>query len=173
LHYFASNTVLQIGGCQNGGYVNDAHQNNPTYEFFPPRGPSILSPILQRTLPVNLFPLTWLLPSGKLLIQSNWETALLDYHQNKEIPLDNVPDAVRVYPASAGTVMLPLTPANNYTATVLFCGGSNLQPNMYDDFSLIFFLASRSHLISNSNRIGGHREVSSYRPILRQLRVLS
>ncbi|KAF5333967.1 hypothetical protein D9611_014940 [Ephemerocybe angulata] len=35
-----------------------------------------------------------------------------------------MPDAVRVYPASAGTIMLPLTPANNWTATILFCGGS-------------------------------------------------
>ena len=27
--------------------------------------------------------------------------------------------------------MLPLTPANNYTATVLFCGGTNLQPDQW------------------------------------------
>ncbi|KIM45417.1 copper radical oxidase [Hebeloma cylindrosporum] len=121
-------SIIIIGGCRNGGYVNDASQDNPTYEFFPTKGASIISPILQRTLPANLFPLTWLLPSGKLLIQSNWATVLLDYHKNIETPLDNIPDAVRVYPASAGTIMLPLTPANNYTATVLFCGGSNVQP---------------------------------------------
>jgi hypothetical protein len=48
-----------------------------------------------------------------------------------ETPLDNIPDAVRVYPASAGTIMLPLTPANNYTATILFCGGSNVTPDQY------------------------------------------
>lgn len=27
--------------------------------------------------------------------------------------------------------MLPLTPANNYMATILFCGGSNLQPDQW------------------------------------------
>ena len=27
--------------------------------------------------------------------------------------------------------MLPLTPANNYTAKILFCGGQNLQPNQF------------------------------------------
>ena len=48
-----------------------------------------------------------------------------------ETQLANIPDAVRVYPASAGTVMLPLTPENNYTATILFCGGSNVQPNRW------------------------------------------
>jgi hypothetical protein len=25
--------------------------------------------------------------------------------------------------------MLPLTPANNWTATIIFCGGTNLQPD--------------------------------------------
>ncbi|KAF9024558.1 copper radical oxidase [Hymenopellis radicata] len=118
-------SLIILGGCKNGGYVNDAGQDNPTYEFFPSKGDPQTSNILQTTLPTNLFPLTWLLPSGKILLQSNWNTALLDYHTGQETPLDNMPDAVRTYPASAGTVMLPLTPANNWTATVLFCGGTN------------------------------------------------
>ncbi|KAG6891584.1 hypothetical protein C0992_003612 [Termitomyces sp. T32_za158] len=126
-------TLIILGGCRNGGYVNSANQDNPTYEFFPPKGAPITLPILQRTLPANLFPLTWLLPSGRLFIQSNWETVLYDYKKQKETPLDDIPDAVRVYPASAGTVMLPLTPANNWTATILFCGGSNVKTNQWLD----------------------------------------
>lgn len=149
--------------------MNDPSQDNPTYEFFPSKGPSILSPILQKTLPANLYPLTWLLPSGKLLIQSNWATVLLDYEQNKETPLDNIPDAVRVYPASAGTIMLPLTPANNYTATVLFCGGSNVQPATYGDSSLSRARAPFSTAILI---IGGRHRTLLFRPILRQHRVL-
>lgn len=85
--------------------------------------------MLETTLPANLFPLTFLLPSGNLLIQLNWATAILDYKNNKEYQLDDIPDAVRTYPASAGNLMLPLTPANNWTATVMFCGGTNLQPD--------------------------------------------
>jgi hypothetical protein len=54
---------------------------------------------------------------------------MLDYENNKEFPLDDMPDAVRTYPASAGNVILPLTPMNNWTATILFCGGSNIQPD--------------------------------------------
>jgi hypothetical protein len=65
-------------------------------------------------------------------MQSNWETVLLNYHTHEETPLDNIPDAVRTYPASAGTIMMPLTPANNWTATIMFCGGSNVQPDQYD-----------------------------------------
>ena len=117
----------QIGGAQLAAYVNDASRDNPTYEFYPSRGDPIISPILQNTLPVNLYPLTWLLPSGKLFIQSGWKTILLDYNQNLETPLDDMPDAMRVYPASGGTAMLPLTPANNYTAMIMFCGGSSIQ----------------------------------------------
>jgi len=121
-------SMIIIGGCRFGGYVNDAMQDNPTYEFFPSRGAPIGSPILARSLPTNLYPLTWLLPSGNLLMQSNFDTVVLDYKANQEYPLDNMPYAVRTYPASAGTVMLPLTPANNWTATILFCGGLFLQP---------------------------------------------
>ena len=58
-------------------------------------------------------------------MQANFETILYDRETNTETELDRMPDAVRVYPASAGTLMLPLTPANNYTATVLFCGGTD------------------------------------------------
>ncbi|KAF5351680.1 hypothetical protein D9756_007693 [Leucocoprinus leucothites] len=130
-------TMIILGGCRWGGYVNNAEQDNPTYEFFPSRGSPITSTILSTTLPANLFPLTWLLPSGKLLLQSNWATALLDYHTSEETPLDNMPDAVRVYPASAGTAMLPLTAANNWTATILFCGGSNIQPKRWTSPSFI------------------------------------
>ncbi|KAG6336618.1 hypothetical protein ID866_2457 [Astraeus odoratus] len=119
-------SAIIIGGCQWGGYVNDASQDNPTYEFYPSRGAPIISPILQNTLPANLYPLTWLLPSGNLFLQSNWKTILLDYKNNQETPLDDVPDAVRVYPASGGSAMLTMTAANNYTATIMFCGGSNI-----------------------------------------------
>ena len=37
-----------------------------------------------------------------------------------------MPYAQRIYPASGASVMLPLTPANNYEPTLLFCGGSDV-----------------------------------------------
>ena len=91
----------RLDGCRFGGYVNNAEQDNPTFEFFPPNGPPIVSKILSTTLPANLFPLTWLLPSERLVLQSNWATSLLNYTSHEETPLDDIPDAVRVYPASA------------------------------------------------------------------------
>ncbi|KAF8962438.1 glyoxal oxidase [Flammula alnicola] len=137
-------SIIIIGGSRNGGYINDAGQNNPTYEFFPPAGPSVTAPILQNTLPVNLYPLTWLIPSGKLLIQAGWSTVLLDAKTNVETPLDDMPDAVRTYPASAGTVMMPLLPANNWTATIMFCGGSNVETDEWTSPSFVPILQPAS-----------------------------
>ncbi|KAG9074419.1 hypothetical protein FS749_014022, partial [Ceratobasidium sp. UAMH 11750] len=105
--------------------------NNPTYEFYPSKGDPVGLNILTTTLPANLFPLTWLLPSGNLFIQTNWGTEVFDYKTSTEYELDEIPHAVRTYPASGGSIMLPLTPANNWTATMLFCGGSNLQPDQW------------------------------------------
>ena len=43
---------------------------------------------------------------------------------------------VRVYPASGAVAMLPLTPANNYTQTIIFCGGSNMTDEMWGDYTM-------------------------------------
>ena len=39
------------------------------------------------------------------------------------------------YPASGANAMLPLTPENNYTATVLFCGGTDHAASDWNDRS--------------------------------------
>ncbi|THU90914.1 hypothetical protein K435DRAFT_863878 [Dendrothele bispora CBS 962.96] len=112
-HNVEDGTVIILGGCTNGGLVNDAGQNIPTYEFFRSRGNAVHSSILDRSLPVNF--LTWLLPSGKLLIQSNWNTVLLDYHTNEEIPLDSIPDALDY---DHNVFKFTLLPGPDFLATV-------------------------------------------------------
>lgn len=68
-------------------------------------------------------PLTWMLPSGLLLIQANWQTTLMNYTSGVETRLPNITKAQRTYPATGAVAMLPLTVDNKYTPTVLFCGG--------------------------------------------------
>lgn len=122
-----------IGGCDWGDYVNSAYQNNPTFEMLPRTGgagPVGLN-ILTTTLPANLYPLTWLLPSGNIFINANLGTEIFDYKNNVEYPLADIPHAVRTYPGSAATAMMPPTPANNWTATLMFCGGTDLQPDQW------------------------------------------
>jgi len=124
-------SAIIIGGCDFGGYVNDAGQNNPTFEYWPSKGAPIGLNLLLTTLPANLFPHTFLLPSGNLFLNANLGNEVFDFVNNIEHPLANTPHSVRTYPGSAATAMMPLTPANNWTATIVFCGGTNLQPDQW------------------------------------------
>jgi hypothetical protein len=59
-----------MAGQTDGRYVSTLIQNNPTYEFFPKQGAAIDMQFLTDTVPLNLFPLTWLMPSGKPVLTS-------------------------------------------------------------------------------------------------------
>ncbi|KZP16526.1 copper radical oxidase [Athelia psychrophila] len=98
--------------------------------------------------------------AATLLIQSNWATVLLDYTAQEEQALQDIPDAVRCYPASGGTAMLPLTPASNWTATVLFCGGSNIKSNGWETpgFNIPQFAASASCVSITPDVSGNYTE---------------
>jgi hypothetical protein len=64
---------------------------------------------------------------------------LWDHTTNQETPLPSMPNGVaRVYPASGATAMLPLSPANNYTPSILFCGGSDMPEYAYGNFTFPF-----------------------------------
>lgn len=56
-------------------------------------------------------------------MQANWQTTLLNLTTGVETSLPNITHAQKTYPASGATAMLPLTIANNYTPTILMCGG--------------------------------------------------
>ena len=56
-----------------------------------------------------------------------------------QTPLPDMPGGVvRVYPASGAVTMLPLTPANNYTPTIIFCGGSDMPDEFWGNYSYPF-----------------------------------
>ena len=63
-------------------------------------------------------------------------SVLWDPDTNTETPLPDMPGKViRVYPASGAVAMLPLTPANNWTPTILFCGGSDMPDSYWGNYS--------------------------------------
>lgn len=142
--------IFVLGGNQYGGFVNDAANSNPTYEFWPKADGEvpIESTILKNTLPANLYPITHLIPTGQILLNINLNAAVLDYKTNTEYPLPAVPHAVRTYPASAASVMLPLTVANNWTATVMYCGGSDLQSNQWTSGMVLINVPASDSCIS-------------------------
>ncbi|KAJ7742495.1 copper radical oxidase variant A [Mycena maculata] len=140
-------TIILIGGFQNGGYILRNFPNTDptagaelTYEFYPSNGqPPQNVQFLFETSGLNAYPLTWLLNSGNLFVQANLSTMIWDYTTNTEVDLPPMPNGVvRVYPASAATAMLPMTPANNYSQTIIFCGGSDMPDSAWGDFAYPF-----------------------------------
>ncbi|KAI0763936.1 DUF1929-domain-containing protein [Trametes elegans] len=143
-------TIVLIGGFTNGGYINRNWPNidrayqggaaNPTYEFFPANGREQQTmQFMIKTSGLNSYAHTFLMPSGKLFVQANYSTILFDADKNEETPLPDMPgQIVRVYPASGATAMLPLTPANEYNPTVLFCGGIYISDEGWGNYSWPF-----------------------------------
>ncbi|KAI0327729.1 DUF1929-domain-containing protein [Cubamyces sp. BRFM 1775] len=143
-------TIVLIGGFSNGGYINRNYPNtdpayeggaaNPTYEFFPANGrQQQFMNFMNKTSGLNAYALTYLMPSGKMLVQANYSTVLWDPLTNEETDLPDMPgQIVRVYPASGANAMLPLTPENNYTPTVMFCGGIYMTDWQWGNYSWPF-----------------------------------
>ncbi|WFD41897.1 (methyl)glyoxal oxidase [Malassezia psittaci] len=121
-------SVAIIGGMRDGGYVTSSSSNEPSLEYYPAKGDgdAVYVDFLSRTVPLSLYPHTFMMGSGELFMQANRETILWNWNKNSETRLPNIPVAPRVYPASGGAVLLPLRPSNNYKETVLFCGGMKM-----------------------------------------------
>ncbi|KAI0317557.1 glyoxal oxidase [Amylostereum chailletii] len=143
----ADGSVAIIGGFSSGGYINRNYPNtdpaysgggsNPTFEFYPSRGgePQVMN-FMVKTSGLNSYALSYLMPSGKMFVQANYSTILWDYNTNTETELPDMPNQIiRVYPASGANAMLPLTPANNYEPTILFCGGFYMEDGQWGDFA--------------------------------------
>ncbi|KAJ7498245.1 glyoxal oxidase N-terminus-domain-containing protein [Mycena galericulata] len=126
-------SIIIFGGSVSGGFINGAGQNNPSYEFFPPKningfnGLKIPSPFLTTTLNGNQFPNLVTLPDGTLFVSANQDAMILNWKTNTQTSLPGIPNGVRISsPFSAGHVLLPLSPANDYIPEIMICGGSTI-----------------------------------------------
>ncbi|GAA5864750.1 hypothetical protein JCM3774_006060 [Rhodotorula dairenensis] len=120
-------SLLIVGGMIAGGYNNAPSTDNPTMEFFPPKGDGLqfYSSFLHDALNSNLFPIVWLLPNGHVFMAANQIAMLYDPVNNIERRITSLPNGVTItYPGSAASALLPLTKANSYQPEVLFCGGT-------------------------------------------------
>ncbi|KZT02778.1 copper radical oxidase [Laetiporus sulphureus 93-53] len=142
-------TVAIIGGFVEGGYVNRNYPNedpefeggaaNPTYEFYPSTGEATVMNFMIKTSGLNSYAHAYMMASGRMFLQANISTILWEPDTNTEYDLPNMPDNLaRVYPASGATAMMPLTVANNYTPSVLFCGGTDMDDYAWGNYSWPF-----------------------------------
>ncbi|EJD45740.1 glyoxal oxidase [Auricularia subglabra TFB-10046 SS5] len=142
----ADGSVVLIGGAKSGGYVNRNWPDTdpgregggaiPSFEFYPSRGKPVDMQLMIDTSGLNMYVHAYLMPSGSMFVQSYLKTIMWDYTENKETALPDMPKGVvRVYPASAAVAMLPLTPKNQYTPTILFCGGSDMPDEAWGNYT--------------------------------------
>ncbi|KAJ6471925.1 glyoxal oxidase N-terminus-domain-containing protein [Mycena sanguinolenta] len=126
-------SIIIWGGSVAGGFINGAGMNNPSYEFYPPKningfnGLKIPSQFMVDTLNGNHFPNLVVLPDGTLFVSANQAAMIFNWRTNTETRLPGIPNGVRISsPFSAGHVLLPLSPSNNYTPEIMICGGSTV-----------------------------------------------
>ncbi|GLB34682.1 putative copper radical oxidase [Lyophyllum shimeji] len=126
-------SAMIVGGSKKGGWINNATVNNPTLEYFPPKGIHgsnglpINLPFLVDTLNSNLFPIAFSLPDGKVFMAANRDAMIYDWKNNQERRLPQIPNGVRVtYPMTGTGLLLPLSPENGYRPEILLCGGSDI-----------------------------------------------
>ncbi|CAO3572953.1 unnamed protein product [Mortierella alpina] len=124
----ASGDLFILGGSNHAASINNDHINVPNFELFPPLpGPqkTIDFPFLVETLPNNLYPIVHLLPDKSLFILASTKAVILSTSTWKIIKrLPDIPGPPRNYPLTAGSVLLPLLPENNFVPEVLVCGGA-------------------------------------------------
>lgn len=80
----ADGSVVLVGGFTNGGYINRNTPNDdpetshgaaePTYEFYPSKGDAQVMKFMVHTSGLNAYAHTYLMPSGKMLVQANYST---------------------------------------------------------------------------------------------------
>ncbi|KAJ6501963.1 glyoxal oxidase precursor [Mycena sanguinolenta] len=121
-------SLMVIGGSNTNVFYNTGPTTENSFEFWPSRpgqaGTVISSQFLVDAVPVNLFPRSFVLPSGKIFMIANNISMIYDIETNTETRLPELPNGVRVANPFDGTAQLLPLSAPLYEPTVLVCGGS-------------------------------------------------
>ncbi|KAF7296106.1 hypothetical protein MKEN_01425800 [Mycena kentingensis (nom. inval.)] len=123
-------SLMIIGGSNTNTFYNSGPLAVNSIEFFPSKESTPRdSQFLLDAEPVNMFPRSFVLPSGRVFVIANNISMLYDIETNTETRLPDIPNGVRVANPFDGTAqLLPLSPPL-YEATVLVCGGSATDDN--------------------------------------------
>lgn len=125
------NSAIIIGGqTKNIDFENlQPTDDNPTYEYYPAKSgswPKRLD-ILAWAFPHNLYPQSFVLPSGRIFMLVSNRSIILD---PKDESVVNLPDLVAddhapwIYPHTPTMFILPMTIANNFKFELMICGGN-------------------------------------------------
>ncbi|RFU35047.1 hypothetical protein B7463_g1328, partial [Scytalidium lignicola] len=124
--------IFVASGSLNGLDPTNPANNNPTYEILSAegisQGESIPMDILIKNQPYYMCPFVHLLNDGSLFIFASKSSEVFDLDTNTTIKsLPDLPGDYRTYPNAGGSVLLPLSSANNWSPDIIICGGGAYQ----------------------------------------------
>ena len=125
-------TIFVASGSLNGLDPSKPENNNPTYEILnadgSPQGKSINMEILSKNQPYYMYPFLHLLNDGNLFVFVSKSAEIFSVGTGKVVrTLPDLPGSYRTYPNTGGSVLLPLSSANKWSADVVICGGGPYQ----------------------------------------------
>ncbi|KAK9368850.1 glyoxal oxidase N-terminus-domain-containing protein [Lipomyces kononenkoae] len=128
----ANGEIFVASGSLNGLDPTVPANNNPTWEILDKTGTSytgsIPMDILVHNQPYYMYPFVNLLRDGELFVFVSKSSIIFDIKTNATVKiLPDLPGDYRTYPNTGGSIMLPLSSGDNYTAEIMICGGGAYQ----------------------------------------------
>ncbi|MCJ1437254.1 hypothetical protein MMC27_006640 [Xylographa pallens] len=125
-------TIFVASGSLNGLDPTVPTNNNPTYEILSNEGissgTSIPMEILVKTQPYYMYPFMHLMADGNLFVFVSKSSESFSVSTNTTITnYPDLPGDYRTYPNTGGSVLLPLSSANDYAPDIIICGGGAYQ----------------------------------------------
>ena len=125
-------TIFVASGSLNGLDPTVQTNNNPTYEILNNQGisngVSIPMDILAVNQPYYMYPIIHLLNDGTLFVFVSKSSEIFNVATNTTVKkFADLPGDYRTYPNTGGSVLLPLSSANNWAPDVIICGGGAYQ----------------------------------------------
>ncbi|KAF2254806.1 carbohydrate-binding module family 18 [Trematosphaeria pertusa] len=124
--------IFVASGSLNGLDPTKPENNNPTYEILnadgTPQGESINMEILSKNQPYYMYPFMHLMKDGNVFVMVSKSAEIFNVNTGTVVrPLPDLPGTYRTYPNTGGSVMLPLSSANQWNPDVVICGGGPYQ----------------------------------------------
>lgn len=128
----ADGKIFVASGSLNGLDPTVPANNNPTYEMLGPTGVSLGAStplaILVKNQPYYMYPFMHLLKNGELFIFVSKSSEIFNVAAGTVTKLmPDLPGTYRTYPNTGGSVLLPLSSANQWDSKIMVCGGGSYQ----------------------------------------------
>lgn len=125
-------TIFVASGSLNGLDPTVPANNNPTYEILSREGisdgNSVNMSILIKNQPYYMYPFLHLLKDGTLFVFVSKSSEIFDVGTNTTVKtFADLPGDYRTYPNTGGSVLLPLSSANDWDPDLIICGGGAYQ----------------------------------------------